>query len=161
MALLLPFCLDCGFLGVQLVEFSGEFGHLLGVVLAFDGFALDLQLTDGAFHVLKVFGHRVDLQSQTGCGLVDEVDGLVGQETVGDVTLRELHGGHDGLVEDSDVVVVLVAFLQATEDRDGRGLVGFIDHDDLETAFQGLVLLEILLVFLEGGGADALQLAPR
>ncbi len=101
------------------------------------------------------------MQTQTGSGFVDQVDGLVGQETVADVTYRELHGRDDSLVEDTDVMVVLVTFLQATKDGNGRGFVRLVDHDDLETTFQRLVFLEILLVFLQCGGADALQLASR
>ena len=40
---------------------------------------------------------------------------------------------------------------------DGRGL----DHDGLEAALQGGVFLDVLAVFVQGGGADALEFAAR
>ena len=59
------------------------------------------------------------------------------------------------------MVMVLVTLLQTTKDGDGRGFVRLVHHHDLETTFQSLVFLKILLVFLQGGGTDALQLATR
>ena len=58
-------------------------------------------------------------------------------------------------------MVVLVAFLQATEDGDGAGRIRLVYHHGLESAFQRLVLFKILLVFVQGGGTDASQLATR
>ena len=157
----LPLGFDGGAFVVEFGQLLPYLLHLLGVVLALDGLALDFQLTDGALHIFELFRHRVDLQPQTRGGLVDQVDGLVGQETVGDVTHRQLHSRDDSLVQDTDVVVRLVTLLQATQDADGRSLVWFVDHDLLETTLQCLVLLEILLVFLQGGGTDSTQLATR
>ena len=56
-------------------------------------------------------------------------------------------------------MVHLVAFLQSTQYADGVVHVGLVDEHALETAFQGLVFLEILLVFGQGGGTDCPQLA--
>ena len=56
-------------------------------------------------------------------------------------------------------MVVLVALLQAAEDRDGILLRRLIDHDLLETALEGLVLLEVLLELVERRGSDRPQLA--
>ena len=157
----LPFGLDGGAFVVEFGYLLPYLFHLLGVVLALDGLALNLQLADGTLHIFKLFRHRVDLQPQTRGGLVDQVDGLVGQETVADVTHRQLHGRDDGLVQNTDVVVGLVTFLQATEDADGRSLVRLIHHDLLETTLQCFVLLEILLVFLQGGGTDGTEFTTR
>src|SRR5207237_213104 len=71
-------------------------------------------------------GQRVDLDAEARGRLVDQVDGLVGQEAVGDVTLRKHHGGDDRGVLDANAVVHLVALLQPAEDRDRvleRGLL--------------------------------------
>ena len=157
----LPLGFDGGAFVVEFGQLLPYLLHLFGVVLALDGLAFDLQLADGTLDILKFLRHRVDLQPQTRGGLVDQVDGLVGKETVGDVTHRQLHGRDDGLVQDTDVVVRLVTLLQATEDADGRSLVRLVDHDLLETTLQCLVLLEILLVFLQSGGTDGTQLATR
>ena len=55
-------------------------------------------------------------------------------------------------------MVVLVALLQTAQDRDGRELIRLIDHYGLESALQGLVLLEILLILIQGGGTDGTEL---
>ena len=54
-------------------------------------------------------------------------------------------------------MMVLVALLDTTEDTDGVYLVRLIDHDGLETAFQRLILLEVLLVLVEGSSTDGSQ----
>ena len=54
-------------------------------------------------------------------------------------------------------MMVLVALLDTTEDTDGVYLVRLIDHDGLETAFQRLILLEVLLILVEGSSTDGSQ----
>ena len=49
---------------------------------------LDLHLGELALRQIDLFGHAVDLDAQTAGCLVHEVDGLVGQETIGDVAVR-------------------------------------------------------------------------
>ena len=105
-------------------------------------------------------GKRVDLDPETARGLVDEVDGLVGQEPLGDVAVREGRGREEGGVLDAHAMVDLVALLEATEDADGLVDAGLAHVDGLEASLQGGVLLDVLLVLAEGGGAHAAQLAP-
>ena len=67
---------------------------------------------------------------------------------------------HQRRVADLDpLVVFLVARPQAFKDLDGGLGAGFVDEDGLQAPFQRLVLLDILAVLVQGGGADALQLA--
>ena len=94
-------------------------------------------------------------------GLVDEVDGLVGQVTVGDVADREVGGGVHRLVRDHDLVVLLVALADAHQDVDGLLERRLFDHDGLEPSLQRGVALDVLAVLVEGRRADALQLAAR
>ena len=94
-------------------------------------------------------------------GLVDEVDGLVGQEAVADVAVGQLGRRGERLVGDADAVVGLVAVAQTLEDLDGL-LDRRLGHLDLlEAALEGGVALEVLAVLVHGGGADGLQLAAR
>ncbi len=58
-------------------------------------------------------------------------------------------------------MVVFVAFFQPTQNADGTQLVGLIHHHRLETALQGLVFLEVFLVFVQRGGTDGPQFAAR
>ena len=48
---------------------------------------LDLQLQDAALDDVDLGGQRVDLDAQLAGRLVDQVDGLVGQEAVGEVAV--------------------------------------------------------------------------
>ena len=104
-------------------------------------------------------GREFDLDPQPGRRLVDEVDRLVGEEAVGDVALGEGRGGDDRGVGDAHPVVDLVALLEPAEDGDGVGDRRLVDHHRLEAALQGGVLLDVLAVLVEGGRADAAQLA--
>ena len=56
-------------------------------------------------------------------------------------------------------MVLLVPLLQATKDGNRVLDSGLIDHHRLEPAFEGGVLLDVLAIFIERGGADAVQLA--
>ena len=120
---------------------------------------LDLQLLDAPLQRVDLLGHRVDLDAQARRGLVDQVDRLVGQEAVGDVAVGERGRGDDRRVLDAHAVVHLVALLEAAQDRDG-GLHRRLAHlHGLEAALQRGVLLDVLAVLVERGGAHAAQLA--
>ena len=57
-------------------------------------------------------------------------------------------------------MVVLVLLLQASEYGNRFGRARFVHHNLLETALEGLVLLEVLLVLVQGGGAYGSQFSP-
>ena len=104
-------------------------------------------------------GHRGFAELHPAPRLVEEVDGLVGQEAVGDVAARLVHRGLEGLVPVAHVVELLVAVLDAAEDLDRLLLGGRGDLDRLEAALERAVLLDVLPILRGGGGADALDLA--
>ncbi len=107
--------------------------------------------------LVDLLGGRVDLHAQPAGGLVDQVDGLVRQLASGDVAVGQGGGGHQGTVGDGNLVVRLVAFLQPTQDRDGV-INARLAHVHLgEAAFQGRVLLNVLAVLIQRGGADQAQ----
>ena len=56
-------------------------------------------------------------------------------------------------------MVRLVAIAQAAKNLRRLFLGRGIDDDLLEATFQGAVLFDVLAVFIEGGGANALNLA--
>ncbi len=139
--------------------FLDDFEALAGgfVLLAFECGLLDFERCGLAFEVVDLGGDGADLVGQGGGGLIDQVDGLVGQETVGDVAVGEGGGGDDGGVLDAYLVVRLVALAQAAQDVDGVFDVGLANVDDLEAALERGVLLDVLAVFVERGCADATQ----
>src|SRR5207247_7096768 len=86
-----------------------------GVGLFLERLALDLQARDRPLHLVELRRHRVDLHAELRRGLVDEVDGLVRQEAVGDVARRERRGRDQRGILNADAVVDLVALAQAAK----------------------------------------------
>ncbi len=132
-----------------------------GVGLLLEGLPLDLELHELALELIQLLGHGIDLHAHAAGGFVHQIDGLVRQEAVGDVAVRERRGGDQRGVLDADAVVHLVALLQAAQDRDRVLDAGLAHEDGLEAPLEGGVLLHVLAVLVERGGADAAQLAAR
>ena len=156
-------------LGGQLVRALLELGQLLAqppqpilgglVVLLLERPLLDPQLHDAPVELVDRLGLAVDRHALPGRRLVDQVDRLVGQEAVGDVAVGQRGCGDDRTVGDRHLVVDLVALLQPAQDRDRVVDVGLADEHRLEAAGECRVLLDVLAVFVQRGGADAVQLA--
>src|SRR5574344_1482579 len=134
-----------------------QLGYFWQVILPFDSLAFYFQLFQSTRNLIQFLRHRVAFHSQFGGSLVHQVDSLVRQETVRDIPLRQLHGSDTGIILNTHLMVVLVTFLQSTQDTDGTHFVRFIHHHGLETTFQRLVLFEILLVFVERRGTYRAQ----
>ena len=163
--------------GVLLVEPAGllhvelflDLGDLLaqslqtllgGVVgLLHERLLLDLQLSELTRGGVNLDRHAVELHAQAACGLIDQVDSLVGQEAVGDVAVGEVGGGHERAIGDVYAVEDLVLLLEATKDRDGILDGGLGDHHGLETTSERRVLLDVLAVFVKRSRADCVQVA--
>ena len=93
-------------------------------------------------------------------GLVDEVDGLVGQEAVADVLGALANGILDDLVAVSNLMELLVALPQTFENLDGLIDRGFGDVYLLEAAHDALAACEVAVVFVVGGASDEADVAP-
>ena len=163
--------------GVLLVEPAGllhvelflDLGNLLaqglqtllgGVVgLLHERLFLDLQLGELTRGGVNLDRHAVELHAQAACGLIDQVDGLVGQEAVSDVAIGEVGGGHERAIGDMHAVEDLVLLLEATQDRDGVLDGRLAHHNGLETTGERRVLLDVLAVFVKRGRADRVQVA--
>ena len=55
-------------------------------------------------------------------------------------------------------MVLLVAVAQSAQDGDGVFDARLADKDRLEAALQGRIFFDVLAVFVQGGGADTVQL---
>ena len=64
-------------------------------------------------------------------------------------------------IGDAHAVVCFVFVLQAAQDRNRILDARLVDVDRLETPCKRSVLLDVLLVFVERGGADAMQFTAR
>ena len=107
----------------------------------------------------ELFRLGVDLHLQPCRRLVDKVDRLVGQEPVGDVTMRQRRRGDERAIGNAHAVMRLVLVLEPAQDRDRVLDGGLIDEDRLKTARQRRIFLDMFLVFVERGGADTVQFA--
>src|SRR6266446_4690934 len=81
------------------------------VLLLQQRLALNFQLHDPSLDFIDFHGQGINLHAQAGCGLVDEVNGLVRQEAVRNVTVRKRSRRDDGSVLDPHAVMHLVAVL--------------------------------------------------
>jgi len=149
-----PFLFESELLGL-VSQFGGAFevGVLDGLVL------LQLQALGLLFQPGQVgrAGHAP--QPDPRPGLVDHVDGLVRLDPSGDVASGEFDGPLEGGVGDLHAVVGLVPVAEALEDVEGLLAGGRVHHDGLEAPLEGAVLLDVLSVLVECGGADALDLS--
>ena len=109
--------------------------------------------------LVQFLRHGVALHTEFGGSLIHQVDSLVWQESVGDVTFRKFDSCDAGVILNTNLVMVLITLLDASENADGVHLVRLVDHYGLEATFQSLILLEVFLILVEGGGADGSQLA--
>ncbi len=158
----LPVLLHLGRLRLQLRQLVLERGQPLlrrAVGLLGQGHLLDLELEDAPVDDVDLGRQRVDLDAQLARSLVHEVDGLVGQEAAGEVAVGEDGRADERGVLDAHAVVHLVALLQAAEDGDGVLHRRLADVHLLEAALERRVLLDVLAVLVERGGADHAQLA--
>ena len=155
--------------GLLHVEFFLDLGNLLaqglqtllgGVIGLFhERLFLDLQLSELTRGGVDLDRHAVEFHAQAACRLIDQIDGLVGQEAVGDVAIGEVGSCHERAIGDMHTVEDLVLLLEATQDRNGvlDGRLG--DHHGLETTGERRVLLDVLAVFVERGRANRVQVA--
>jgi hypothetical protein len=107
---------------------------------------------------LRVRAPCAQPQAHLGAGLVEHVDGAVGQLVVAQVPRGELRGGLERLVGVRHAVVVLVAAAQPLEDPHGLVDRRLVDRDLLQPPRQRAVLLDVLEL-LEGRRADDAELA--
>ena len=105
---------------------------------------LDVQLQLAALKLVDDLWLTVKLNIQRSARLVDQVDGLVRQESRRDVAGRELRGGDQSGVRDANAEMRLVFLFDAAEDRHGVLHRGLVDEDLLEAALERGVLLHVL-----------------
>ena len=129
------------------------------VAFLLQGLHFHLLLDEAALQAVHGLRLRIDFHAYAAGGLVDQVDGLVRKLPVGDVPVRQARGGDDGRVGDVHGVVQFVALLQTTQDGDGVLYRRFVDQHLLEAPLEGCVLLDVLTVFVQGGGPHAVQFA--
>ena len=159
LALLAPFA---GQLLTFLLQFVGlvtEAGGLFEVLVG-NGLLLGLVEPFGLFlEFLQVRRPDHRLQTDPRPGLVDHVDRLVRQAAAGDIAAGKFDGRFECVVGDLHPMVLLVPVSQPPENLDGLFIGGGFDEHGLEPPLKSPVLLDVLAVFVERRGTDALQLS--
>jgi len=116
---------------------------------------------DPLLHLGDLIGQRGLAELDARAGLIDDVDGLVGQKTIRDVAVRVRNGELDRVVGVADRMKLLIAILDAHDDLDGVGLIRRRHLDGLEAAFERAILFDRLAELARRGCANALHLAAR
>ena len=146
-------------LGLDLLLLVTQLGGLLKV-LVLDGLVLLLgQLGSLGVQFLELRRSGEPADTQSGAGLIDQIDGLVGQVAVLNVAAGKFRRGLQRTIGDRHMMVVLVTLTQALQNLNGLGDGRLVHLDRLETTFQRGILLDVLAVLVGGGRADGLQFA--
>ena len=109
-----PLCLHFLELGAQVRQFLLDVLQMLlrqRVGVLFQGRFLDFMLHDLAGNLIQLGRHGVDLRADHGARFVHQVDGLIRQETVGNIAVGERRRGNQRLILDLDAVEHLITFL--------------------------------------------------
>ncbi len=106
-------------------------------------------------------GFEFDDHAQPRGRFVHQVDRLVRQEAIGDVAVGQGRRRDDRRVGDPHPVMQLIFLFDAAQNRDRVLDRRLADEDRLEAPRQRRILLDVLAVFVECGGADAVQFAAR
>ncbi len=106
-------------------------------------------------------GQRINLHAQSGRSLVNQIDCLVRQKSVGDVPLRKHRGRHDRRILDAHAMMNFVAFLQPAKNGNRIFNGGLANLHGLEAPLERGILLDVFAIFVDGGRTDRAQFAPR
>ena len=136
-------------------------GGALEVLIVNGGFFSGANLGDLVIQFADLRRRRHAANTQPCPSLVHQVNGLVRQETIRNVTIRKRRRRLNRLIRDNHFVVCFVAVTQTLEDPDGLLHRRLIHLDGLETTFEGGIFLNVLAVLIQRGGADGLQFAAR
>ena len=139
----------------------GDLGGLVHVVALGGLLRGGLKLLHAMLGLTHRLGRAIRGDASAGAGLVDEVDGLIGQEAILDVAVGKVRGGLDSTLRIAHMVVLLVARLERGQDLDRVLDARLLDIDGLEATLEGRVLGEVLAEFLGRGGADNLESTAR
>ena len=154
--------------GLGLGEFNlggllllGDLGGLVHVVALGGLLRGGLELLYAMLGLAHRLGRAIRGDASACAGLVNEVDGLIGQEAILDVAVGKVRGGLDSTLRIAHMVVLLVARLERGQDLDRVLDARLLDIDGLEATLEGRILGEVLAEFLGRGGADNLEGAAR
>src|SRR6266404_343584 len=165
---------DAGGGVIQLVTIaqSAQRFLFLALFLGIEARFLEFMRGDRAFHAVgdelhtllyfaDFFRNRRLTQFYARARFVDQVDGFVRQEAIGNVAVRKIDRVAQRFFGIADGMKLFVAFAHATEHENGFVFVRSRHLHGLEAALKRTVLLNRLAVFAGSCCADALNFAAR
>ena len=158
---LVPGVLELAPLGDELLLAVAKAGRLLELLGAHHVSLLGTDVLEVLVNGRYLRRKRHVVHARASARLVDDVDGLVGQESVLDVAVGQRDGSLEGLGRIAHVVVLLVGRLKATDDLERVGNARLVDVHGLEASLERGVLLDVLAVLLRRRGTDDLDLSAR
>ena len=130
-----------------------------GIGFLFQADLLDLVLHDLVLQIVQLAGHAFHFGFDHGAGFIHQVNGFIRQKTIGDIAVAQGGGGDQCGILNFNAVEHFIALFQATQNADGILHGGLVYLHRLETTLQSGVFFDILAIFVQRGGADAVQFA--
>ncbi|CDC60577.1 putative uncharacterized protein [Clostridium sp. CAG:448] len=162
--LVFPLCLHAAELFTQIRKlllnlFQMRGGQLIGFFL--ERRLFNLKLHDFTGNLIQFRRHGVHFRLDQCARLIDQVDCLIRQKTVGNITVGKRCGSNQRIVMDFDAVINLVPLLQTTQDGNGVLYRRLRHHHRLETTLQGCILFDILPILIQRCRTDTVQFSAR
>jgi len=136
--------------------FIAQRGSLLEVLAFNGGFFARPNFGNLFIEFPKLGRARQNRQAEPCASLIDEVDGLIGQEAVLHVTVCHVDRSIDRAIGNRNTVEGFVLIPQAFQDIDGVSGGRFIHLDGLEPTLQRRIFLKVLAVLIQCGRTNGL-----
>jgi len=128
------------------------------IILFFQRFPLNLQLNNPAVQLIQLFRLGIHLHAQAAGGLINKVDGLIRQEAVCDVAVRQRCCGNNRAIGDAHTMVKFILLLDTAQNGDGIFNRWLTHKHRLETTGQCRIFLNVLAVLIQRGRTNTMQL---
>ena len=109
----------------------------------------------------KLFRSRIGIQPRFTCSLINEVDRLVRQKTVCDITVGKPHRCLDRRIRDHDIVMCFILIFDAAQNGDRVLDVWLRDDDRRKTPFERRIFFDVFSVLFQRSRANRLQFPAR
>ena len=130
------------------------------VSFLFEGCLFYLHLHDFPGHFIQLSRHGIHLSLNHGAGFIHQVNGLIRQETVGNIPVGQCGRADQCRVCYLHPMEYLIALLKPPQYGYGILYRWFVYHHRLEPSLQRRILFYILAVLIEGCGSDTVEFSP-
>ena len=108
---------------------------------------------------IQRFRHRIHLHTQTSRSFIHQVNRLIRQETVSNISTGQFNSRNDCIILDTHFMMILILLLQSSQDRYSIDFRRLIHHYYLESAFQCFIFFKVLLILFQSSRTDRPQIS--